>query len=126
MLTAAKEISAAPWDRGFGREAESLILRDVEPAVLELEQCVRDARIHKHLFKPFVEGEWKLTAAGTVAVGVTHMAGAPGLLTTMLGATLPVLPLVNSVVSSWRAATDQVERHPFYFYYQLRGAARST
>jgi hypothetical protein len=121
MFTAAEKISAAPWDKGFGREAETLILRDVEPSILELEQCVRDARIHKHLLKPFAEGEWKLSAAGSIAVGVTHAVGAPGLLTGILGATLPVLPLVNSVVSSWRAATDQVERHPFYFYYQLRG-----
>jgi hypothetical protein len=121
MLLAAGKISAAPWDKGFAREAETLILRDVEPSILELEQCVQDARIHKHLLKPFAEGEWKLTAAGTIAVGVTHAVGAPGLLTGILGATLPVVPLVNSVISSWRSAVDQVERHPFYFYYQLRG-----
>lgn len=120
MVVAAEKISAAPWDKGFGREADTLILRDVEPSILELEESVRDARIGKHLVKQFAEGEWKLSAMGTIAVGVTHAVGAPGLLTGILGGTLPLLPLVSSSISSWRAANERVKRHSMYFCYRLR------
>jgi hypothetical protein len=121
MLTAAEAIAAAPWEPGFAREAESLIIRDVEPAILEIEQKVRDAKIHRHLLKPLAANEWKMSAGGAIAVGVSHLAGAPSLLTGLLGATLPFAPLVHGAVASWRGESEQVERHPFYFYYRLRG-----
>jgi hypothetical protein len=123
MLKAAEQISLAPWDRSFGRDAESLIQREVKPAILEIEESVRDAKIHKHLQKPLAEGGWKLSAAGAVAVGVAHALGAPDLLTGILGGTLPVMPLIHSAMSSWRAESQRVERHPFYLYYRLASLA---
>lgn len=120
MLASAEKIASAPWEKGFSREAETLILRDVEPSVLELEELVRDARLRKHILTTVAEGDWKLTAAGTFALGVTHLAGAPGLVSAMMGASMPVVPLVSRIVSNWRAAYGKAEGHPLYFYYQLR------
>ncbi|MET0398822.1 MAG: hypothetical protein ABW277_18670 [Longimicrobiaceae bacterium] len=125
MLGFADKIASAPWDRDFTRDAERVILHDVEPAILSIQEAVHDNRVVAHLRRHTFQQDWKLAASGTIAVGIAQWAHLPTVLIGgALGASLPLIRLVNGAMEARRQEHRSIERNGLFFYYRMRDEMR--
>ena len=119
MIRFSEEITTAVWDRDFDRDAEHVILRDVEPALLELEEAIRENGLWGRLARKLVDHRTTL-ATGSLALVLSEWAALPSVVLRLLGVGLPAATLVYDTVSAWQEQRRDTGKHSLYFYSQLR------
>ena len=123
MLTIAEEISAAHDEKPFdlAREAERRWVRDVAPALREIEHHVRKGRYGRNLLSSLTEDRATMGSALSsvvLAVGTTY-AGLAALLPAAATAAYPFVRALNETLREH----DEAKRNRLYFLYQAQRVA---
>jgi hypothetical protein len=120
LARASAELDAAAWEEGFAREVDDLYRREVAPALLEVEDALKELGVRSTLLR-VTAGKEALVAAASATLGLAAAGGAaPG--------DLPHLLFSPTALGGVAAAAGEVrerskvrgeaERGAFYFLYQ--------
>ncbi len=124
VLAYASEMQTAPWENDFRLDAEHLFIEKIHPAVLDIEEAVKDSKFAQALGQKAVtdQGIWRPAALGVAAFSLdyfAHFAHAA----LMAGAA--TLAEVRELVRIWREVRQEhvekrreIERSQLYFVYQ--------
>lgn len=119
MIRFSAAVREAPWDDGFRDEAELILLQEVDPALKELDELIRENSYLRHLLAAVV-GDWK--ALGALGLAVTNWGQ---LASELLGVTPAAAAGLLAAHTAWKAEANrkdidkQVQSHEMYFVYRL-------
>jgi len=120
MIRFSAALKEAPWDDGFRTEAELILLQEVEPALKELDELIRENSYLRHLVDAVI-GDRK-TLVGALGLAVADLGQLAGdLLNVPAGAVAGLL----YAHSAWKAEANRKEQdrqtkgHEMYFVYRL-------
>jgi hypothetical protein len=120
------KINSAPWDVDFPVEAEQTFLRDVRPAVADIEDAVRSNRFFAQLPRKIVDKPWTPTANSILAMSLSRLSDLPDVLSQALGALASGGLLTYDAYRDWKQKHETIEQKQLYFYYSAeRRLARS-
>jgi hypothetical protein len=120
MLDLSSRMSNAAWDEAFPEEADILAVREVEPAVLEIEEQVQANKYLRQLLSDIADKP-VMPVGGTflslVVAPATHLP--PLFAHALLGGSVAGLTALNTY-RNWREEQLKIEGNQFYFYYGVR------
>lgn len=124
MLAYTDDVQSAPWDDDFEMECLQLYIKEVQPALLEIQELTKENSFIKNLGRSFFTDEASIKSVGGLVVSIA----AAGVLKAFseaastnaavyLGGTLGV-PKVASAYVAYRQANREIEKKDLYFYYK--------
>jgi hypothetical protein len=120
LARASAEFDAAAWDEGFAREVDDLYRREVAPALLEVEEALKELGVRPTLLR-VAAGKEALVAAATATLGLAAAGGAaPGDLPHLLFSATALGGVASAAgeARERRKVQGEVEHNAFYFLYQ--------
>ena len=108
---------AAGWDPEFVDDAEDVFVREVEPAVQEIEDAVRDSSFVAQLI-PSMTASQNWAAGGTLGMAAYNLASLPELASLAVGGGVGFASGVREAYLEWRKGRRGVERKELFFYYE--------
>jgi hypothetical protein len=114
------DIRTAYWDGDFASDCQLVFLREVMPAVQEIEEAMRSNKFVKRLIRGFREKPLSFPAGSGIAMVMSQFSTLPGLLAQSLGIGLPAAALAYDAFEEWREERQQIEQNQLYFYHQAR------
>lgn len=122
VLAFSEKIRTAPWDADFESEADLTFRRDVEPAVMDVEDALRSSHFLIELGRKAMDTSVVLKPGSVLAVAVSTLSGLPHIASVALGATLA---MGNAAYDAWLARAQRLkaaEQNRMYFYYRAKQA----
>jgi hypothetical protein len=117
----SEDIKSTPWGRDFPPEAEKIYVRDVKPAMLDMEEAVQSNKFLANLIRKLAERPIVLPAGSLLSIAVSQLSSLPKELVTGLGISLASAPLIYEAYEEWSRRNRDIEQNKLYFYY---GAGR--
>ena len=119
----AGEFGSAAWEAGFPSEVEDYYRREIEPALLDVRECLDQLRVRPTLLRMTASKNVLATAAATGAatLGLAAFAGAHVELPHLLYGAAGVAGLGSGAASEVRErlrVRTTAAHNPFYFLYQ--------
>ena len=114
----AKTVASGPWDDDFGVEAEHVYLRDVAPAVRDIEDAIASTGYLRELVSRYADRPTLLAPLAAPALALA-VAG-PDMLTQAVSLALGALSVGANALQAGYAAGDrrrESEAHQLFFYY---------
>jgi len=114
----AAGIETAAWDDDFTSDAERVYRKEVEPAILDIEDAVKSNILLGRLWpKSINEG---LSLLGTSAIGmlISQIDALPEIARSFLIPGLPAVDVIQRTIHDWREKQREIERMQLYFYYK--------
>jgi hypothetical protein len=108
---------AAGWDPEFVDDAEDVFVREVEPAVQEIEDAVRDSSFVAQLL-PSMTAPQNWAAGGALGMAAYNLASLPELASLAVGGGVGFASGVREAYLEWRKGRRGVERKELFFYYE--------
>lgn len=126
MLEYSESIQTMPWDADFENECDILYNKEIVPALLEIEEKIKDGGFIKNLGRKFLtdEGVWKSTGGLVVSIAaggvISAFNNAISSDTAMLvtGGTYAATKIA-SAYEEYVANKREIERKDMYFYYKV-------
>jgi hypothetical protein len=118
----SEKIRSAAWDSDFASDAEMVFRKQVEPAVLELEEEVQSSSdLGELALRTFRPGDVAM-GLGVMLSSLTHL---PALAAVALGSGVTATMTGRKAYEEWRAGRKTLEHNQMYFYFRsgerLRG-----
>jgi hypothetical protein len=117
IIDYSEDIKSTPWDRGFPPEAEKIYLRDVKPAMLDMEEAVQSNKFLANLIRKLAEKPIVLQAGSFLSIVVSQLSSLPKELVTGLGISLASAPLIYEAYEEWSRKNRDIKQNKLYFYY---------
>lgn len=115
----AEKIKSASWDEDFAIEAEQVFRRDLEPAVLEVEDVVKsNASLLALATRKVADKNVLLTSLFSFVV--TNFTNLPKITQLMLAAGVGGTAAFAEVFREWQEQAAGVEKNQLYFYYSAK------
>lgn len=112
------DIRSAAWDEDFPNDVEKEFRKVVKPAVLEIEQAVRENGDLKTLvLRTFRPGD---LFAGGLSVTLGSLAELPAAASVLLGSGTAVSMTAHNAYKEWKESRDKIESNHMFFYYETR------
>jgi len=126
----ARELEEAPWDSGFRDLADSLYRSEVAPALLDLEENVRDSGTLSLVRHAALSGTPYKAAGATIALGLAGAATLPDIAALALAVGTPFAMAAGAaaeIVKEQFRLQHERERNRFLFVYEAdRDLQRTT
>lgn len=111
----SEEIRAAAWDSDFASDADMVFRKEVEPAVLELEEDVKsNGDLNELALRTFRPGD-AAVGLGVMFTSLTHL---PAVAAVALGSGVAAAMTGRRAYEEWREDRKNMERNQMYFYYR--------
>lgn len=108
---------AAGWDPEFVGDAEGVFVDEVEPAVQEIEEMIRDDRFLSRL-APAVTEPQNWAAGGALGMAAYSLASLPELASLAVGGGVGFAAGARQAYQEWRKAQKAAEQKELFFYYE--------
>lgn len=118
MIEFSDEIKSSAWDKDFPLECESIFLKRVEPAILDIEEAVKaNRRLHVYL-ETFVNEKGFITASslGLLLASANNLVDTASQFIPM--ALVPATTIVVKSEMEHRNKAQEIEQNQLYFYYK--------
>jgi hypothetical protein len=117
MVNFSDDIKSTPWDKGFALEANRVYVRDVKPALLEIEESVQSNKFFKLLLEKIMEKPLVLPVSSGISFAVSQISSLPKELVTSLGVGIAYSPMIYKAYDDWKKKKQITEQNQLYFYY---------
>jgi hypothetical protein len=115
----SEEIKSAPWGDDFPTEAEKIYIKDVKPAMLEIEESVQSNKFLRTLVKKLMEKPIVLPASSAVSLAISQFSSLPKELATSLGVGIASASLIYEAYEEWAKKNKVTEQNQLYFYHSV-------
>jgi hypothetical protein len=119
MLSFSAQLSSVQWDSDFPVEAEAVFYRDVEPAVLEMEEELQSNRFLRELTVRIVGREVLVPPGSGLALALSPVHVLPTVVSAAIGISLGSAYLAGASYAAREAKASAAKHHQLYLYYRL-------
>jgi hypothetical protein len=120
MIQFSEKIKTASWDKDFPMEAEQVFYREVEPAVLDIEDAIRSNSYLATLVRKIADKPLLVPGGSALALVVSQLSFLPDIAALCLGIGTAASPVVYDVRREWRQKQQAIEQNSLFFYYGAR------
>ena len=118
IIKFSEDIKTASWDADFAFEADQVFQRDVEPAILEIEEAVRSNSYMSMLARRFVDKPLVVPGGSALAMLMSQLSAVPQVVTQALGVGATAGLVAYDAYKEWQKQKQSTERNQLYFYYK--------
>ena len=125
MMNYSEGIKSLPWDKDFENECNTLFIKEIEPALLEIEEATQDNSFKKNLGSKFLtqEGFWKSYNGLVVGIATTGVISTLNEFTLNNGSVIAgvgagVAAKFIEAVYEYEKGKKDIEKNELYFYYK--------
>lgn len=127
IMTFSEAIQSEPWNKEFLSEAESLFRKEIEPAVLEIEESVNANKYLLTLSKKFFDKEVITGGVSTLVLVLSRLSELPEVVSQIFDCALPVAGAIgaskfaNAAYDSYQEVAlknETVNKNQLFFYYK--------
>lgn len=119
MVKITQDIKSFPGDSSYENEVKSLIVRDVEPTLLEIEDAVKSNSL-MGVLAGLVDKPVELAAHSAVGIALSHIPFLPSPIALGVGTAVGSMGAIRGASKEWAQKAKAIEANHMYFYYQLR------
>jgi hypothetical protein len=116
MIIFSESISGATWDSTFSHESERVFLRDVAPALQDIEDQTRSNRYLAKLTNRYAQDPSKFAVPG-LFLAVTQLTNLPEIVALIFG-TASIGTNVVDVFNEWSSEKTAIAQNQLFFYYK--------
>jgi len=120
IINFSEDIKSTPWGRDFPPEADRVYLRDVKPALLDLEEDIRSNKFLTTLLKKLGDRSAMLPATSVFSLAISQFPSLPKELATSLSIGLASAYLFYDAYDEWAKKNQSIEQNKLYFYYGVK------
>jgi hypothetical protein len=118
IIKFAGDIKTASWDEDFPFEADQVFLRDVEPAILDIEEAVRSNNYLGMLTRKFADKPLAVPGGSALAMLMSHWSDIPGVVAQAIGVGAASALVAFDAYKDWQEQHQTTEQNQLYFYYK--------
>jgi hypothetical protein len=118
IIKFSEDIKTASWDADFAFEADQVFRRDVEPAILEIEEAVRSNSYMATLARRFADKPLVVPSGSALAMLMSQLSAVPQVVTQALGVGATAGLVAYDAYKEWQKQKQSTERNQLYFYYK--------
>lgn len=97
---------------------EEIYRRDVQPAVLEIEETVRSNAYWAALAQNLTKRPLVATGGSALAIAISHLSFLPDVISQAFGITTGTAYILHDTYREWKSRKREVEQNHMYFYYE--------
>jgi hypothetical protein len=117
IINFSEDIKSTPWGRDFPPEADKIYLRDVKPALLDMEEAIQSNKFLTTLIKKLAEKPATLPTGSLFSIAISQFSSLPKELAASLGIGLASASLIYEAYDEWARKNQAIEQNKLYFYY---------
>jgi len=118
MVSYSKQIRNLAIDRDFRKDSESLIMSNITPAILEIEEQVKSNSYIGRLVKTATTEPLVVAPSSGLGVLVSALSALPILSSIGLGVAAGAAVSLAKSAHDWSARKQEIEKNQLYFYYK--------
>jgi hypothetical protein len=117
IINFSQDIKSASWDKDFPPEADKIYYRDVAPALLEIDECVKSNKFLVTLLKTIAEKPAVLPTGSLFSIAISQLSSLPNEIAASLGVGIASASLIYEAYDQWSKNKKAIEQNLLYFYY---------
>jgi hypothetical protein len=117
MINFSESIKTASWDENFPSDADQVFRREVEPAVLNIEEEVQSNKFIAELVRKAVDKPIILAGGSALALAVTTLQ-LPALAALAVGGLVGGGSALYDAYKEWSNKAREIEQNQLFFYYR--------
>ncbi len=117
ILKFSEQIRSSSWDEDFSHDAEMIFIKDVKPAILDIEDAVKSNRLLSEMARQFVKHPLTLPAGSILSLAISSTSNLPEEIAASLGVGGATAALIINTYSKWKDKQRAIEGNSLYFYY---------
>jgi len=121
MIRFSENIKNAAWDEDFSSEAELVFRRDVEPAILDIEDAVKSHSYLATLTRKFVDKPLTIASGSALALLMSQLSALPHIISEALPIGVTSAAVAYDAYKEWQQNNEAVEKNCLFFYYKAKG-----
>ncbi len=118
MFRFSEAMKTAAWDENFAKEAETVFYREVEPAVLEIEETINANKYLLELGRKLLDKPVLPASGSVLAFAVSQLSSFSALASIALAGTAYVTTAAFDAVLEQKETQEAAERNFLFFYYK--------
>jgi len=120
IIRFSEDIKSASWDKDFAPEAEKVFYREVEPAILEIEDATKSNQFLTSMVRKFVDKSLILTTGSVLSIALSQIPTLPHEIAVSLGISFSSAAIIYDAYDEWKKKKQAIEQNLLYFYYKTR------
>lgn len=120
ILEFSESMKTASWGKDFPSEANHVFIKNVAPAIQEIEEKIKTNKYLATLARKLVDKPLTMPSGAVLSVVMSHLNSIPEVVSNSLGPALASTALVYDTFKEWKDKKRKVESHSLFFYYQAR------
>jgi len=118
IINFSQEIKSAAWDKDFSADAEKVYYRDVQPALLDVEESIKSNKFVTTLLRKFADKPAALPAGSLFSMAISRFSSLPDEIALSLGIGVASASIIYEAYDEWINKKKAAEQNLLYFYYQ--------
>jgi hypothetical protein len=118
MITFSDGIRTAAWDEDFSFEAEQVFQRDVQPAILDLEEAVKTNKYLLSVLRKVADKPLTIPSASALGILMSKLSSLPDIASQAFGLGAASGLLAYDAYKDWLNDKRKIEDNQLYFYYK--------
>ncbi|MDQ3706508.1 MAG: hypothetical protein M3437_15085 [Chloroflexota bacterium] len=120
LLDFSDQIRFAPRDKDFTYEVGKIIQRNIEPAILDIEDSINSNVYLERLSKKLLKEPLQVAGGSALGMVLGTLSSLPVVAVPILAAGVAGAILALDSYNEWKEKTQEIERNQIYFYYRTR------
>lgn len=120
IIKFSEGIKNASWDEEFSHDAEVVFIREIEPAILDIEDAIRSNNYLVNLARKIIDKPLTLTTGSALGLLMSPLSELPALVTTSLGIGTSAGLIAFDAYKEWKQNNLKTEQNNLFFYYKAK------
>jgi len=119
MIKLSENIKSYPWENNFYLEVENLIMKEIEPAILEIEEECKTNSYLRILSKNMLkENSWAIPSG--LGFAISKLSELSNISSALIGLSFGMGKTALKAVEEWQNKKTKINMSPFFFYYKIK------
>ena len=118
LIKFSETIKSAAWDKDFASDAETMFMKEVAPAILDIEDASKSNKLVVAIIRGLADKPLAVPSGSLIGMAISTFSGLPDALTLSLGAGAAASTIIFDAYKAWSEKNLHVQQNAMYFYYQ--------
>jgi hypothetical protein len=120
LVEMSEQIKSAPWDDDFPQDVELLVRRNIEPAILDLDERVKSNIYLERLSRKLLTEPIEPAKGSIIGMALGNIVSLSPQLAVLAGLGMGAVVLGSQIYNEWVTEKKELGHHQLYFYYEAR------
>ncbi|GEM_PF-1902205 len=107
------------WDKDFESDIQNIMIQEIEPVILEIEQETNNNKYLKELLTVAVN-DYKLLSLPAFGIMISKYSNISDILLETVASAIPTIIVSAKAYLNWRKEQIEIEKNHLFFYYKLK------